>query len=177
MAYLFPRPGELRMAEWSEFDLAGAVWTIPAGRTKMRRVHRVPLPRQAIAVLEALQPYSAHQALVFPAIGRGLKPISENTMNAALRRMGFGPDDMTSHGFRAAASTLLNESGRFSVDAIERALAHQDADAVRRAYARGEHWKERVAMAQWWADQLDAWREGGKVVPMRTAQVHPPERR
>jgi integrase len=177
MAYLFPRPGELRMAEWSEFDLAGAVWTIPASRTKMRRIHRVPLPRQAIAVLEALQPYSAHQALVFPAIGRGLKPISENTMNAALRRMGFGPDDMTSHGFRAAASTLLNESGRFSVDAIERALAHQDADAVRRAYARGEHWKERVAMAQWWADQLDAWREGGKVVPMRTAQVHPPERR
>jgi integrase len=80
--------------------------------------------------------------------------------------MGYSQDDMTSHGFRAAASTLLNESGKFSVDAIERALAHQDADAVRRAYARGEHWQERVTMGQWWADYLDALRDGAKVIAL-----------
>lgn len=88
-------------------------------------------------------------------------------MNAALRRMGYGQDDMTSHGFRAAASTLLNESGKFNPDAIERALAHQEADAVRRAYARGEHWQERVIMGQWWADHLDALRDGAKVIALK----------
>lgn len=176
MAYLFPRPGELRMAEWSEFDLDGAVWTIPAERTKMRRLHRVPLPRQALAILHELKAITGYGALVFPGYGMSggtgrkvaPKPISENTLNGALRRMGYGPDDMTAHGFRAAASTLLNESGKWSADAVERALAHQETDPVRRAYARGEHWKERVDMAQWWADQLDAWREGGKVIPMRS---------
>lgn len=172
MACLFPRPGELRMAEWSEFDLAAAVWTIPASRAKMRRPHRVPLPRQARAILTDLRAFTGAGALVFPGYGmsggEGRKvaprPLSENTLNGALRRMGYGPDDMTAHGFRAAASTLLNESGRFSADAIERALAHQDADAVRRAYARGEHWKERVEMAQWWADHLDALREGATIL-------------
>lgn len=177
MAYLFPRPGELRMAEWREFDLEKAVWTIPAIRAKMRRKHRVPLPRQALAVLNELRPISGGGRLVLPGYGvsggEGRKieqrPISENTLNGALRRMGFAQDEMSSHGFRAAASTLLNESGKFSADAIERALAHQDPDAVRRAYARGEHWPERVAMAQWWADQLDAWRDGAKVIPLARA--------
>lgn len=177
MAYLFPRPGELRMAEWREFDLEKAVWTIPAIRAKMRREHRVPLPRQALAVLNELRPISGSGRLVLPGYGvsggEGRKieqrPISENTLNGALRRMGFAQDEMSSHGFRAAASTLLNESGKFSADAIERALAHQDPDAVRRAYARGEHWQERVAMAQWWADQLDAWRDGAKVIPLARA--------
>lgn len=172
MAYLFPRPGELRMAEWREFDLVKAVWTIPAARAKMRREHRVPLPLQVLAVLKELQAITGAGRLVFPGYGisggQGRKveprPISENTLNGALRRMGFAQDEMSSHGFRAAASTLLNESGKFSADAIERALAHQDPDAVRRAYARGEHWQERVAMAQWWADQLDAWRDGAKVL-------------
>lgn len=177
MAYLFPRPGELRMAEWREFDLEKAVWTIPAARAKMRREHRVPLPRQALAVLNELRPISGSGKLVLPGYGvsggEGRKieqrPISENTLNGALRRMGFAQDEMSSHGFRAAASTLLNESGKFSADAIERALAHQDPDAVRRAYARGEHWQERVTMAQWWADQLDAWRDGAKVIPLARA--------
>lgn len=172
MAYLFPRPGELRMAEWREFDLEKAVWTIPAARAKMRREHRVPLPQQVHAILKELQAITGAGRLVFPGYGisggQGRKveqrPISENTLNGALRRMGFAQDEMSSHGFRAAASTLLNESGKFSADAIERALAHQDPDAVRRAYARGEHWQERVTMAQWWADQLDAWRDGGKVL-------------
>lgn len=172
MAYLFPRPGELRMAEWREFDLDKAVWTIPAARAKMRREHRVPLPRQVLAILKQLQAITGAGRLVFPGYGisggQGRKveqrPISENTLNGALRRMGFSQDEMSSHGFRAAASTLLNESGKFSADAIERALAHQDPDAVRRAYARGEHWQERVTMAQWWADQLDAWRDGAKIL-------------
>ena len=90
--------------------------------------------------------------------------MSENTLNAALRRLGYGADDMTSHGFRATASTLLNESGKWNRDAIERALAHGDTDSVRAAYHRGAHWDERVKMAQWWSDYLDLLREGGKVV-------------
>ncbi|CAM5771371.1 integrase arm-type DNA-binding domain-containing protein [Bosea minatitlanensis] len=163
MALLFPRPGELRPAEWSEFDLKEAVWTIPASRMKMRQEHRIPLPSQALAILKDLKTLTGNGKLVFPGYGISggegrtvaPRPISENTLNAALRRMGFGADEMTSHGFRAAASTLLNESGKWSADAIERALAHQDKDAVRRAYARGQHWDERVQMAQWWADELD----------------------
>ncbi len=166
MALMFPRPGELRMAEWSEFDLAAGVWTIPAARTKMRREHRVPIPRQAIAIIEGLKPLAGHSAFVFPHIANPKRCMSENTLNAALRRMGYGPDDMTSHGFRAAASTLLNESGKWSPDAIERALAHVETDEVRKAYARGAYWDERVRMAQWWADHLDTLRDGAKVLPM-----------
>jgi integrase len=165
MALLFPRPGELRLAEWKEFDLDKALWTIPASRTKMRREHRVPLPRQALMILRELHSVTGYAALVFPGLRSVKRPISENTLNGALRRMGYTQDEMTSHGFRAAASTLLNESGKFSADAIERALAHQDADAIRRAYARGEHWQERVTMAQWWADHLDSLRDGAKVLP------------
>ena len=166
MALLFQRPGELRFAEWSEFDLDAAVWVIPAKRMKMRREHRVSLPTQALAVLERLKPISGEGKLVFPSIRTVSRPISDNTMNAALRRMGYAKDEMTAHGFRAIASTILNESGLFSPDAIERALAHQEEDAVRRAYARGQHWDERVRMAQWWADHLDTLRTGAKVIPM-----------
>lgn len=133
----------------------------------MRREHRVPLPAQAVAILKELHSVTGHAALVFPGLGTGKRPISENTLNSALRRMGYGQDEMTAHGFRATASTLLNESGRFSGDAIERALGHQDADAVRRAYARGQHWKEREAMGQWWADYLDGLRDGAKVITLR----------
>jgi integrase len=177
MAYLFPRPGELRQAEWREFDLDGAIWTVPASRMKMRRPHQVPLPKQAVEVLRELRAVTGYGALVFPGVGMSggvgrkvaPKPISENTLNGALRRMGFGPDEMTAHGFRATASTVLNESGKFSVDAIERALAHQDEDAVRRAYARGAYWQERVTMAQWYADHLDALRDGAKVIAFARA--------
>jgi integrase len=155
---VFTRPGELRMAEWAEFDLENAVWTVPAARTKMRREHRVPLARQALGILEWLRPLTGEGRLVFPGTRTATRPISENTLNAALRRLGYSQDEVTSHGFRATASTLLNESGRFSADTIERALAHQDPGPVRRAYARGLFWQERVEMAQWWADQLDAWK-------------------
>jgi integrase len=164
---VFTRPGELRQARWAEFDLEQAVWRIPAARTKMRREHMVPLPRQALEILRELRAATGRGELLFPSIRSAHRPMSDNTLNAALRRLGYGKDEVTAHGFRATASTLLNESGRFSPDAIERALAHQDPDPVRRAYARGSFWKERVEMAQWWADHLDTLREGGEVVPMR----------
>lgn len=164
---VFTRPGELRMARWSEVSFDEAVWRIPAERTKMRREHLVPLPRQALAILRDLHAVTGKGELLFPSIRSAHRPMSDNTLNAALRRLGYGKDEVTAHGFRATASTLLNESGRFSPDAIERALAHQDPDPVRRAYARGGFWKERVEMAQWWADHLDTLRTGGEVVPMR----------
>lgn len=167
LALLFPRPGELRGAEWSEFDLEAAVWTIPAARTKMRRIHRVPLPRQAIAVLEGLKPITGNSKLTFPGTRTAFRSISENTLNAALRRLGYSKDEATSHGFRATASTLLNECGKWNPDAIERQLAHVEGNDVRRAYARGEHWDERVAMMQWWADHLDTLRIGGEVVEFK----------
>ncbi len=171
LAILFPRPGELRMAEWSEFDLDEAVWAIPAHRAKMRREHRIPLPRQALAELEALRAVTGNGRLVFPCVRTVLRPISENTLNAALRRLGYSKEEATSHGFRATASTLLNESGKWNPDAIERQLAHVEKNAVRRAYARGEHWDERVKMMQWWADHLDTLRKGGEVVELKPRRV------
>lgn len=165
MAYLFPRPGELRQARWNEFDLEGACWTIPAERAKTRREHRKPLPRQAMELLHELRDLTGFGALAFPATTSVKRPMSENTLNAALRRMGFAKDEVTSHGFRATASTLLNESTRWSRDAIERELGHIEANDVRRAYARGEHMEERRAMIQWWADHCDTLRDGGEVVP------------
>jgi integrase len=158
---VFSRPGELRMAEWREFDLANALWVIPAARAKMRRDHEVPLAPQAVAILSELHALTGRGRLVFPGLRTVERPISENTLNASMRRMGYTNQDVTAHGFRATASTLLNQSGKFSPDAIERALAHQDPDAVRRAYNRGAYWNERVEMAQWWADYLDGLKQAG----------------
>ena len=160
MAILAPRPGELRIAEWPEFDLDNAIWTIPAAHTKMRREHRIPLPPQAVAILRDLHRITGSGKLVFASVRSGAIPLSENTLNAALRRLRFGKDEMTSHGFRATASTLLNESRKWSEDAIERQLAHLEKNDVRRAYARGEHWDERVQMLTWWAEYLDILRQG-----------------
>jgi len=165
--HVFVRPGELRMSEWLEFDLDAGVWRIPGRRMKMSREHVVPLSAQAVAILKEAQRLTGAGRYVFPSVRTPLRPMSENTLNAALRRMGYGADEMTSHGFRSTASTLLNESGKWSADAIERALAHGDADAVRAAYHRGAHWQERVKMAQWWSDHLDALRKGGEVLAMR----------
>ena len=164
--HVFVRPGELRMAEWKEIDLDAAIWRIPSTRMKMRREHVVPLSEQAVAILKEAQGLTGAGRLVFPSVRTPLRPMSENTLNAALRRLGYGKDEMTSHGFRSTASTLLNESGKWSSDAIERALAHGDSDSVRAAYHRGVHWDERVKMAQWWSDHLDRLREGGKVIPL-----------
>lgn len=162
--HVFVRPGELRHADWSEFDLAEAIWRIPEGRMKARRPHAVPLSRQTIALLVELRALTGPKGFAFPALHTRLRPMSENTMNAAFRRMGFGKEEVTSHGFRSTASTLLNESGLWHPDAIERALAHGDSDAVRGAYHRGLHWDERVKMAQWWSDHLDGLRLGGEVL-------------
>ncbi|KUO54707.1 MAG: integrase [Sphingomonadales bacterium BRH_c42] len=165
--HVFVRPGELRHAEWEEFDLDGALWTIPADKTKMRKDHRVPLSRQAIAILEDVSALTGPKGYVFPSIRTRTRPMSDNTINAGLRRLGYASDEMTAHGFRAMASTLLNECGKWHPDAIERALAHGDADKVRAAYHRGAHWDERVEMMQWWSDYLDQLRGGGEVVPVR----------
>ena len=156
MALLYPRPGELRQAAWEEFDLAAAIWTIPAQRMKGRRPHRKPLPRQAVAILRDLQRVTGNYPLAFPGTRTWKRPVSENTFNNALRRMGYPKEVASAHGFRASASTFLNESGKWQEDAIERELSHIESNEVRRAYARGEHWDERVQMAQWWADHLDA---------------------
>ena len=167
--HVFVRPGELRKAEWAEIDFDAAVWRIPAVRMKQRREHAVPLSRQALAILSQLRAVSGDGQLLFPALGKPDRPMSENTVNVALRRMGFAADEMTAHGFRAMASTLLNESGKWSPDAVERALAHKDGDQIRAIYHRGAHWNERVAMAQWWSDHLDVLRNGAKIIPLREA--------
>jgi len=158
LALLAPRPGEMRHATWAEFDLDEQTWRIPAERTKMRRPHRVPLPKQAITCLTELARFTGTGNLLFPSVRTTKKPISENTLNVALRRLGFGKDQVTSHGFRASFSTLANESGLWNSDAIERALGHIESNDVRRAYLRGEHWEERVRMATWWANELGTFR-------------------
>jgi integrase len=162
--HVFVRPGELRQAEWSEIDLDGALWTIPAHRMKMGKPHHVPLSRQSIAILKEINSITGPDGYVFPSIRTRSRPMSENTINASLRRLGYSSDEMTAHGFRSMASTLLNESGKFSSDAIERALAHGDSDKVRAAYHRGAHWQERVTMAQWWSDYLDGLRKGADIL-------------
>lgn len=154
-AHVFVRPGELRRAEWHEFKMVEAIWIIPAAKMKMGRDHQVPLSRQTCSLLDAASVLSGQQKYIFSSLYPGDRPMSENTVNAALRRLGYTKDEMTAHGFRSMASTLLNESGRWSPDAIERALAHQDSSSVRAAYHRGQHWNERVQMAQWWSDELD----------------------
>jgi integrase len=167
MAHLFVRPGELRQARWPEIDFDAAVWRIPAARTKMKREHVVPLSRQALDTFRQVQAIHPGGALVFPSLGSLDRPMSENTLNAALRRLGYAKGEMTSHGFRATASTLLNESGKWTPDAIERALAHADSDGVRAAYHRGAHWQERVKMMRWWSDHLDALRAGARILKFR----------
>ncbi|WP_435258091.1 tyrosine-type recombinase/integrase [Thioclava sp. FR2] len=156
LALLVPRPGELRQARWSEVDLTAAVWSIPAERMKMRRPHRVPLPERALTLLTDLKALTGHTEFLLPSLVSVKRVMSENTLNTALRRMGYGAEEMTAHGFRASFSTLANESGLWNPDAIERALAHVETNDVRRAYARGEHWEERVRMAAWWAETLEA---------------------
>jgi integrase len=169
-AHVFQRPGEVRQAEWSEIDFDKAVWTIPAARMKQRQPHRVPLSQQAISILGEARAVSGDGRFVFPKLGSSLKPMCENAINGALRRMDYGPDQMTAHGFRSTASTLLNESGKWNPDAIERALSHADGDQVRAAYHRGAHWPERVAMAQWWSEHLAVLRDGADVIPFRQQQ-------
>lgn len=163
-ARLFVRPGELRKGEWSELDLDEAVWRIPADKMKMGQPHAVPLSTQSVALFRQLRAIGNAGNFMFPAYHTSLRPMSENTINSALRRLGYDTTEMTGHGFRSTASTLLNESGLWHPDAIERALAHKDADRVRAAYHRGAHWAERVRMAQWWCDYLDQLRDRAEIL-------------
>jgi integrase len=166
---VFLRPGELRQARWDQIDFAASEWTVPAVTMKMRRPHRVPLSRQAVAILQDLRRLNLHDQLLFPGIGRAGKPLSENTLNDALKRLGY-EGQMCSHGFRTLASTRLNEMRRWSVDAIEVQLAHKDRNTIRGIYNQAAYWNERVEMMQVWADYLDQLRDGGTVVPLR---AHP----
>ena len=151
--HLFQRPGEIRAMKWVDVNLDEAVWTIPAGETKMRREHRVPLSRQSVAIIQSMKDVSEYSEFVFPSYNPK-KPLSENAVNGALKRIGYG-GVMTAHGFRTTASSLLNESNLWNPDAIERALAHQDSNAIRAAYNRTAYWDERVRMMQWWSDEID----------------------
>lgn len=153
--HVMVRPGELRQATWGEFDFEVRVWRISAQRMKMRRVHAVPLSDQVVSYLLELRQFSGPEGYLLPAFHTNSRPMSENTMNVAFRRMGYSRDEVTAHGLRTTASTLLNESGKWHPDAIERALAHGDSDVVRGIYNRGEYWDERVKMMQWWSDYLD----------------------
>lgn len=160
---VFARPGELRHAEWTEFDLEKAEWRIPADKMKMPSVHIVPLSKQAIAVIEALKPLTGTGKYLFPSIRTVTRPMSENTVNGALRRLGYTGDEMVGHGFRSMASTILNEQG-WNRDAIERQLAHSERDGVRAAYNYAEYLPERKRMMQSWADYLDGLAAGADVI-------------
>lgn len=164
---VFVRPGELRHAEWSEFDTDAKEWRIPGEKMKMGDMHIVPLSSQALAILEALRPLTGQGKYLFPSLRTGSRPMSENTVNAALRRLGYAGDEMTGHGFRSIATTLLNEQG-WHRDAIERQLAHAERDQIRAAYNRAEHLPERRKMMQAWADYLDALKTGAQVIHLRS---------
>lgn len=164
----FVRPGELRRMEWSEVDLDGAVWKIPGPKMKMRIEHIVPLSVQAVALLRELQLHTGDGKYAFPGARSAARPMSENTVNGALRRLGYGGQEHTGHGFRSTASTILNELG-WNPDAIEAQLAHQDGNQIRRVYNRAKFMPERIKMMQAWADHLDALRSGkSNVVPIRS---------
>ena len=152
---VFVRPGELRAAEWCEFDLEKPEWRIPGPRMKMRTPHVVPLSHQAVALLKELQPLSGRSSYVFPSERTFDRPMSDNTLNAALRRLGYASHVITPHGFRAMASTILNEQG-WNRDAIERQLAHIEGNDVRAAYNYADYLTERRQMMQAWADYLDS---------------------
>jgi len=164
--YLFVRPGELRHAEWIEIDLEAAQWRIPAEKMKMKRMHLVPLSRQVVAILRDLKRLTGRGKYVFPSVRSAIRPMSDNTINAALRRMGFEKDEMTGHGFRSMASTILHEQGWKSA-IVEAQLAHGKANKVAAAYNHAEHLPERVKMMQHWADYLDGLRTGADVIPIK----------
>ena len=164
---LFVRPGELRHAEWEEIDLDEAVWNIPASKMKMREAHLVPLSNQAVDILRDLQPLTGTSRYVFPSARSVARPMSNNAVNAALRRMGYDKDTMTGHGFRAMARTILDEVLHVRPDYIEHQLAHAVRDPNGRAYNRTAHLEERRKMMQTWADYLDGLKAGAVVVPFK----------
>ncbi|GGC11038.1 hypothetical protein GCM10011494_32220 [Novosphingobium endophyticum] len=157
--HLFQRPGEIRKMKWENLDLDGARWSPPIADMKKRRPHDVPLSRQALAIIREMAELR-NGPYVFPAFHTGSKPISENTVNGALRRLGYA-GKQSAHGFRSTASSLLNESGKWNPDAIERAMSRQVGNATSAIYNRTAYWDERVEMMQWWSDWLDELKAGG----------------
>jgi len=164
--YVFTRPGELRRAEWEEIDFENAEWRIPAHKMKMRLMHVVPLAKQVIEILKEVEPVSGGGRYVFPSARSVHRPMSENTINVSLRRLGYGKDEICAHGFRAMASTILHEQG-WNTDVIERQLAHKEGNAIKGAYNHARHLPERRKMMQQWADYLDALRDGAQVISIR----------
>jgi integrase len=164
---VFVRPGELRQAEWAEIDLDAAEWNIPAARMKMKVAHLVPLSTQAVAILRELHALTGRGRYLFPCHRSFVRPMSNNAINAALRRMGFDKDEMTGHGFRAMARTILDEVLQVRPDFIEHQLAHAVRDPNGRAYNRTAHLAERRKMMQLWADYLDGLKAGAQVIPLR----------
>jgi integrase len=163
--YIFVRPGELRHAEWSEIDFEAAEWRIPAEKMKMGVIHIVPLSKQVVDILKELQPLTGSGKYVFPSIRNMHRPMSENTVNASLRRIGYDKKEICAHGFRAMASTMLHEQG-WKSDVIERQLAHKEGNAIKGAYNHARHLPERKQMMQQWADYLDGLRDGADVIPI-----------
>ena len=166
---LFVRPGELRQAEWSEIDFDTNEWRIPAEKMKMRVVHIVPLSNQAINILKEIEPLTGLGKYVFPSNRTVTRPMSNNTVNASLRRLGYTKEEMTAHGFRSMASTILNEQG-WNRDAIERQLAHSEKDGVRAAYNYAQYLPERTKMMQAWADYLDGLANGADIIPINRTE-------
>jgi integrase len=164
---VFVRPGELRTAEWAEIDLDAAEWRIPASKMKMKVDHLVPLSTQSVELLRSVQPITGHGRYVFPSLRTGERPMSENTINAALRGMGYSKEVHTAHGFRALARTIMDEVMGERVDLIEHQLAHAVKDPNGRAYNRTAHLPARRVMMQNWANYLDKLRTGADVIAIR----------
>ncbi len=166
--YVFLRPSELRFAEWKEFDFEKKEWLIPAPRMKMKRDHIVPLTTQMLEILFELKKLTGEGKLLFPSIRTTDKPISDNTVNAALRRLGYAKDEMCGHGFRATASTLLNETGKYRSDWIEMQLSHSEQDTVRKPYNRAKYMKHRKKMMREYSDYLCQLRDGADVIKLHS---------
>ena len=166
-AYLFQRPNEIRSMEWLEIDADKALWSIPANKMKMRQPHLVPLPKQCLDLLEEIRPLTGHRRYVFPSMTDSTKPMSNNTVRQALRRMEYSKGDMTAHGFRAMARTILEEVLEVNPVYIEQQLAHAVKDANGTAYNRTKHLAKRIAMMQQWADYLDSLRVGAQVIEFK----------
>lgn len=160
---VFVRPGELRAATWDEFDLDAALWTIPAKRTKAHREHLVPLSVQSVAILDELLPLTGPEGFVFPSVRTKSKCMSDNSLNAALRSLGYSKDQVVAHGFRSMASTLLHEQN-YDSDHIERQLAHVEQNKVKGAYNKAKYLPQRTKMMQKWSDYLDGLKAGGNVI-------------
>jgi len=166
---VFVRPGELRQAEWQEINFQNMEWKIPAEKMKMRTPHIIPLAKQAIYILKDLEPLTGKGRYIFPSLRTSERPMSDNTVLAALRRMGYAKEEMSGHGFRAMASTILHEQG-WPSDIIERQLAHAERNSIKAAYNHAQHLPERRRMMQAWADYLDTLRIGSKVISLRRAR-------